>query len=82
MRTTTARLDLNVKHLAAAVLLIAAAGSTYAANEPVDGGNQAVAASTQPAVKHQSKSQATRQQIMDKVARHEPLTYTETLYLR
>lgn len=81
MRTTTARLDLNVRQLAAAVLLIAAAGSVYAANEPV-ATSQAVQVDAQQAAKPLSKSQATRQQIMQKVANHEPLTYIETLYLR
>jgi len=80
MRTTTARFDLNVKQLAAAVLLIAAAGSTYAANVPADG-NQAMQVNAQQ-VKQPSKSSIKRQEIQQKVANREPLTYEETLYLR
>ncbi|WP_050479270.1 hypothetical protein [Herbaspirillum rhizosphaerae] len=81
MRTTTARFDLNVKHLAAAVLLIAAAGSTYAANTAADAGKSAQA-DAQQVVKHQSKSAIKRQEIQQKVANREPLSYEETLYLR
>lgn len=81
MRTTTARFDLSLKQLAAAVLLIAAAGSTYAANAPADA-DKAVQASSQQVVKHQSKSSIKRQEIQQKVANREPLSYAETLYLR
>ena len=81
MRTTTARFDLNVKHLAAAVLLIAAAGSTYAANAPAEA-DKAAQANAQQVVKHQTKSSIKRQEIQQKVANREPLTYAETLYLR
>lgn len=81
MRTTATRFDLSVKQLAAAVLLIAAAGSTYAANAPADT-DKTAQASAQQVVKHQSKSAIKRQEIQQKVANREPLSYNETLYLR
>jgi hypothetical protein len=81
MRTTTARFDLNVKQLAAAVLLIAAAGSTYAANTTADA-DKGTQVNVQQVVKHQSKSAIKRQEIQQKVANREPLSYAETLYLR
>jgi hypothetical protein len=86
MNTTTARLDRSVLQLTAAVLLIAvagtfAAGSALAANEPSDTA-QAQPVSVQQSVKTPSKSSIKRQEIQQKLARHEPLTYTETLYLR
>ena len=85
MRTTTASFDLNVKHLAAAVLLIAAAGSSYAANAAANtsaDADKGAQANVQQVVKQQSKSAIKRQEIQQKVANREPLTYEETLYLR
>lgn len=86
MNTTTARLDRSVLQLTAAVLLIAvagtiAAGSALAANEPADTA-QAQQVNVRQSVKTPSKASIKRQKIQQKLARHEPLTYTETLYLR
>ncbi|EJL89157.1 hypothetical protein PMI16_02024 [Herbaspirillum sp. CF444] len=82
MRTTTASFDLNVKHLAAAVLLIAAAGSSYAAANTSADADKGAQAKVQQVVKQQSKSAIKRQEIQQKVANREPLSYEETLYLR
>jgi len=77
---TIARLDLSVKQLAVAALLIAVAGSSYAASAATQ--STQLSSPEQQAVKPLSKSQATRLEIMQKVARHEPISYTESLYLR
>jgi hypothetical protein len=77
MRTAT----FTTRHLAAATLMIAAAGSCFVANA-AENAADANPAKTQQATRTLSKSQVTRQRILQKVAEHQPLTYNETLYLR
>jgi hypothetical protein len=80
MRAINANVAQGIKQLATAFLLTAAAGGSFAAELAAP--DLAAQNSVSQTAKPLSKSQATRQQIQEKVARHEPLTYVEKLYLR
>lgn len=80
MRANAATFAPNFKQLAAALMLLAAAGSSFATELAAVEQTSQIAAPQM--TKSLSKSQATRQEILAKVARHEPLTYVEKLYLR